>query len=53
MVDAVAAGAWPEKENQNASRINQIYEHVKQVRTHGGVIPDQSHSHPPLMTFSP
>ena len=37
MVDAVAAGAWPEKENQNASRINQIYEHVKQVRTHGGL----------------
>ena len=32
MVDAVAAGAWPEKENSNTARINEIYEHVKQVQ---------------------
>ena len=31
MTDAVAAGAWPEKENANAGRISQITEHIKQV----------------------
>ena len=31
MDDAVAAGAWPEKENLKTARVNQIVEYVKQV----------------------
>ena len=31
MEDAVAAGAWPEKENPNLARVNQVVEYVKQV----------------------
>jgi hypothetical protein len=31
MDDAVAAGAWPEKENSKTARVNQIVEYVKQV----------------------
>ena len=31
MDDAMAAGAWPEKENPNTTRINEIIDYVKQV----------------------
>lgn len=31
MEDAMAAGAWPEKENPNITRINEIIDYVKQV----------------------
>ena len=31
MEDAMAAGAWPEKENPNTTRINEIIDYVKQV----------------------
>ena len=33
MEDAMAAGAWPEKENPNTTRINEIIDYVKQVNT--------------------
>ena len=35
MEDAMAAGAWPEKENPNTTRINEIIDYVKQVRRSG------------------
>ena len=31
MEDAVAAGAWPEKQNENAERVAEIVDYVKQV----------------------
>ena len=47
MEDAMAAGAWPEKENPNTTRINEIIDYVKQVRCQvstdrgSGIFPSQ------------